>query len=371
MHNAPSRPPAQSERDHHRPAVDVALDSRPLTPLAQPPRDDHGPGRDVAIHSGPLRLRAQGRLTAALGRLPAALGLALGVVLTLAAVAHAAAAPVFVQRAYRQGAPGTSVTVTFPARNTAGNLIAVYVVWDNAGAVSLTDTRGNVYQAAVGPTAAGGRTGQIFYAGNVAAGTNSVTATFSAAVTRSDLYVHEYSGADRTAPVDAAVAASGTSTSMNSGSLVTRNANELLFAGGLSNAATITPGAGFRTLSRASGSITFDKLAATAGTYSASATQTATAWALQLAAFRPIGSAPPDTSVPTVPTGLQASSITSSTVTLSWAASTDNVGVAGYRVFRNGAQVATTIQPRYTDGALSPATTYAYAVSAYDQAANV
>src|SRR5205814_1810785 len=47
--------------------------------------------------------------------------------------------------------------------------------------------------------------------------------------------------------------------------------------------------------------------------------------------------APPDTTPPSVPTGLRASAVSSSQINLSWAASSDNVGVSGYRVFRDGA----------------------------------
>ena len=78
----------------------------------------------------------------------------------------------------------------------------------------------------------------------------------------------------------------------------------------------------------------------------------------------------PDRTPPTVPTGLTATSISSSQINLFWNASTDNVGVAGYKVFRNGSQIATTTQTSYSDTGLSPSTTYSYAVSAYDAAGN-
>src|SRR5207302_9685529 len=47
--------------------------------------------------------------------------------------------------------------------------------------------------------------------------------------------------------------------------------------------------------------------------------------------------APVDTTAPTTPTGLAASAITPTSLTLSWNAATDNVAVAGYRVYVNGA----------------------------------
>jgi Fibronectin type III domain/Protein of unknown function (DUF4038) len=77
-----------------------------------------------------------------------------------------------------------------------------------------------------------------------------------------------------------------------------------------------------------------------------------------------------DTTAPAVPTNLQAVSSTSSSISLSWNASTDNVGVSGYWVFRNGAHVATTASTAITDSSLSSSTQYTYAVSAVDAAGN-
>ncbi|HVM77365.1 MAG TPA: Ig-like domain-containing protein, partial [Candidatus Paceibacterota bacterium] len=50
----------------------------------------------------------------------------------------------------------------------------------------------------------------------------------------------------------------------------------------------------------------------------------------------------PDTTPPSVPTGLGVTGTTTSTVALSWTASTDNVAVTGYKIFRNGTQIGTT-----------------------------
>jgi cellulose 1,4-beta-cellobiosidase len=83
-----------------------------------------------------------------------------------------------------------------------------------------------------------------------------------------------------------------------------------------------------------------------------------------------ITSAPADTTPPTVPTGLSASGITATGATISWTASTDNVGVTGYKVFRNGTQVGTPASTSFTDSGLTAATTYSYTVSAFDAAGN-
>lgn len=77
-----------------------------------------------------------------------------------------------------------------------------------------------------------------------------------------------------------------------------------------------------------------------------------------------------DTQAPTVPGNPALVSNGATTVTFSWAASTDNVGVDGYQVFRNGSPIATTSQTSYTDSGLTPSTQYTYTVAAYDAAGN-
>ena len=80
----------------------------------------------------------------------------------------------------------------------------------------------------------------------------------------------------------------------------------------------------------------------------------------------------PDTQAPTAPTNLAASGITATGLTLSWTASTDNVGVTGYQVYRgstllNGNVTATT----YAVSGLTCATAYAFTVKSNDAAGNV
>src|SRR5439155_1734455 len=78
-----------------------------------------------------------------------------------------------------------------------------------------------------------------------------------------------------------------------------------------------------------------------------------------------------DTQVPTAPTGLTAAAVSSAQINLAWAASTDNVGVTGYRVYRAGALLATLgVVTTYQNTGLTPSTTYSYAVQALDAAGN-
>ena len=80
----------------------------------------------------------------------------------------------------------------------------------------------------------------------------------------------------------------------------------------------------------------------------------------------------PDTTAPTTPNGLTASAVSDTKINLGWAPSTDNVGVSGYRVIRNGSLLITLASvTTYQDTGLQPATTYTYRVQALDAAGNV
>lgn len=83
-----------------------------------------------------------------------------------------------------------------------------------------------------------------------------------------------------------------------------------------------------------------------------------------------IGTCSACTTVPSVPTGLQASGTTSNSTNLSWNASTVAVNcvLTGYTIFRNGVAIATSSSPNATITGLSPLTTYSFRVAANDAA---
>ncbi|MBI2640367.1 MAG: fibronectin type III domain-containing protein, partial [Candidatus Sungbacteria bacterium] len=78
-----------------------------------------------------------------------------------------------------------------------------------------------------------------------------------------------------------------------------------------------------------------------------------------------------DTTPPSVPTNLVATFISSSQITFFWASSTDNVGVAGYKVYRSGSYLASVTSTSYTGLGLTAGTSYSFTVAAYDAAGNV
>jgi hypothetical protein len=73
-----------------------------------------------------------------------------------------------------------------------------------------------------------------------------------------------------------------------------------------------------------------------------------------------------DTAPPSVPQNLKATAPAYRTVELTWKDASDNVGVAGYRVYRNGSFVKTVTEPRYSDTKLIPSAEYKYTVTAFD-----
>ncbi|PGH84899.1 chitin-binding protein [Bacillus thuringiensis] len=79
----------------------------------------------------------------------------------------------------------------------------------------------------------------------------------------------------------------------------------------------------------------------------------------------------PDIEAPSNPNGLQAQKVTTSSVELTWNPSSDNVGVKGYQVFRNGEMIDTVPGTRFMDKKLQPSTVYFYTVKAIDAAGNV
>ena len=78
-----------------------------------------------------------------------------------------------------------------------------------------------------------------------------------------------------------------------------------------------------------------------------------------------------DTTAPSVPAGVTAAAQSTTSIAVTWTASTDaGTGVAGYRVFRDAAAtpIATVTVTNYTDTGLAAATNYSYTVVAFDAA---
>ncbi|WP_370882268.1 glycoside hydrolase family 6 protein [Kitasatospora herbaricolor] len=88
-------------------------------------------------------------------------------------------------------------------------------------------------------------------------------------------------------------------------------------------------------------------------------------------AYPPVTGGTSDTVAPSAPSALVSTGTTSASVSLSWAASTDNVGVTGYDIYRGATKVGSSTSTTFTDSGLTASTAYSYTVKAKDAAGNV
>src|SRR5262249_7363811 len=132
----------------------------------------------------------------------------------------------FVQGGYATPqSPQAVVPVTFTSAQAVGDLNVVVVGWNDTTATvsSVTDSIGNVYTLAVGPTQVSGNLSQsIYYARGIfsaAANTNTVTVRFTVPAQYADVRILEYSGLNQINPVDVTSAATGTNATSDSGAV--------------------------------------------------------------------------------------------------------------------------------------------------------
>ena len=279
----------------------------------------------------------------------------------------------------------SSVAVPFTATQTAGNMNLVVVGWNDAmsSVTGVTDTVGNVYKMAVGPTSASGTVTQsIYYAPNIAqagAGANTVTVKFNTAARAPDIRIAEYMGLDPNNPLDVTAAATGTSSTCDSGPLVTTSPTELLVAANMTNGQTTGGSADFtvRMITVPDADILEDMVVTSGGSYNGiSYLVVPETWVMQMAAFR----AAPSTPTPTAPTNLTATAASSSEIDLLWSVSTEAGGtISQYLIERcqgtgcgNFAQIGVaTNLPSFADTGLTALTSYSYRVRAVDSANNI
>jgi hypothetical protein len=180
----------------------------------------------------------------------------------------------------------TTVSVTYPAAQTAGDLNIVAVGWNDTTSTvqSVKDSLGNTYSLAIGPTIGTGLQESIYYATNIVGGSNTVTVTFNQSANGPDIRILEYRGVTT---LDAKAGASGNSTAANSGSATTTSANELIFGADMVATATGAAGSGFTSrIITQDGDIAEDEVATTAGSNSATATLDGSGpWVMQMATF--------------------------------------------------------------------------------------
>ncbi|HYS11315.1 MAG TPA: fibronectin type III domain-containing protein [Myxococcales bacterium] len=283
--------------------------------------------------------------------------------------------------------PLTAVAVKYTAAQRAGNANVVVVGWNDTAAqvVSVTDTMGNAYTRAIGPTTRTTTlTQSIYYAAGIAsaaASANTVTVTFNQAATWADVRILEYAGIDPANPVDVTSGRSGSGLTSSTLAVTTTNASDLLVSANMVTSYTQSAGTGWtkRTITDPDGDLVQDRSVTATGAYTSTAPLNGGAdWIMQMVAFRTAGSPPTDSQPPTNPSNLTANASSSSQIDLGWTASTDNVGVTGYRIERcagagcaNFAQVGTSTGTTFSSTGLSTSTSYSFRVRAADAAGNL
>ena len=196
----------------------------------------------------------------------------------------------FVQVA-ANAASGTSssLSASFSANTTAGNLILVGFNFFTTTPSSVTDSQGNTF-VEVGSqlTSPGGARSRVYYAQNIKGGADTVTVKLAGKTTSFEVYLTEYKGVNTTGPIDAQAGATGGSGSVSSGSVTTTAAGEMIYAYCVGDSAC-TVGSGFTPRSTLRSNLIEDKPAASAGSYAATASANA-GWTMQLVALKPASS---------------------------------------------------------------------------------
>ena len=281
----------------------------------------------------------------------------------------------------QNGAKSNSITVPRPAGTAAGDLLVTII--DVRGAATVTPPSGWILAR---EDVSGNAVRQVTYY-RIAAATEPASYRWGLSAKQGASAVSAaYGGVHTQQPLDVSGGqAAANSTTITAPSVTTTADGALLIgAFGIASNTTIGSPGGMVVESYISMNSGQNKVATQLsdqllGGAGATGSRTATASVAganigQAIAFRPSGAVvdPGDAQPPTQPTGLSATAISQTQVNLTWVASTDNMGVTGYHVYRNGTQIATAVSgTTYSDTTVAANTSYAYQVRAVDAAGNL
>lgn len=183
----------------------------------------------------------------------------------------------------------------YPNSQNAGDLNVVVISWaDTSSQIqSVTDSNGNTYSLAVPARSSSSVTQAIYYTGNIAGGVNTITVNFKQSAALPSIRILEYSGVDKTSPLDVTASAAGTSSPnaagiADSGSAITHFSNELIFGADTDSNQTLKPGDPFVTrIFSTAADIAEDHTVNVLDTYGATVTVTpGSNWVMQMATFK-------------------------------------------------------------------------------------
>ncbi len=301
----------------------------------------------------------------------------LGVLLPRTAVAGSTTPPWVQGAALSTGSRVSTVTVTLTRPVAQGDLLVGWVSqYDAPEQVRVSDDVNGTWTRAPGSLTFLGDTGDIalYYRENSQAAPRGMTITVSVS---SGTYlqgtVADYSGVALAGSLDEIASARDVGTAVDTGATAEVGAGELVFAALVTGGSpgSVTPGSSqgvpyTRRAETPNGSSYEEDITSSAeGSQHGTATlASATDWFAVCAVFYPRAATP--THAPSSPTGLEATSVSSTRVAVSWSPSSGNL--AGYTVYRDGSAIGTTRPDTtiFVDENVAPVTTYTYAVDAFD-----
>src|SRR5437867_578664 len=310
----------------------------------------------------------------------AALVVTIGVLLPRTALAQSSADPAFVQgAAFSTGSRVSTITVTLTSPVARGDLlVGWFSQFDAPEQVQVSDNVYGAWTRAPGSLTFMSDTGDIalYYRENSQAAPGGMTITVSVSSTAYlEGTVAEYSGVALAGSLDQIVTARGVGTAVDTGATPSVDASEVVFSALVTGGSpsSVTPGSslGVPYTPRAqtgNGSAYEEDITSSAagGQHGTATLASATDWYAVCAVFHPLPATPPTR--PSTPTGLEATSVASTRVALSWSPSTGSV--AGYTVYRDGSPIGTARPDTTTflDADTAPAASYTSSVDAFDLA---
>src|SRR5881398_1025998 len=289
--------------------------------------------------------------------------------------------PTFIEgAAFSTGTKVPTATVTLTGAVAQGNLlVGWFAQYGDPAQVRVSDNVNGTWTRAPRSLTFLDDTGDIalYYREDSQAAPGGMTITVSVSSTAYlQGTVAEYSGVALAGSLDQMVAARAPDgAAVDTGATGAVGAGELVFAALVASPApgAVTPGssAGVPYTPRAQtaeGSAFEEDITSSAAgnQYGTATLASETDWYAVCAVFHPAPASPPEP--PSSPTGLEATSVASTRVALSWSASTGSV--AGYTVYRDGSAVGTTglSTTTFLDPDVTPSTTHTYSVDAFDLA---
>ena len=304
----------------------------------------------------------------------------LGVALAGPATLAQSTTPTFIEgAAFSTGTKVPTATVTLTGAVAQGNLlVGWFAQYGDPAQVRVSDNVNGTWTRAPRSLTFLDDTGDIalYYRENSQAAPGGVTITASVS---SSAYllgsVADYSGVALAGSLDEIASARDLGTAVDSGATAAVGAGELVFAALVSGGSggSVTPGSSlgvpYTPRAQTSNASAYEEditSSAAGGQHGTATLASSTDWYAVCAVFhpRPAAASPP----PSTPTGLEATSVASTRVALSWSPSSG--GVAGYAVYRDGSPIGTTRPDTTTfmDEDVTGSTTYTYSVDAFDLA---